>query len=303
MSHYNMTALLRLCIFRYKHDKLRSISCILASVVSWGEKDWLNTRRWGKRRKKAVSEVANDQADISCNHRCDFLPSHHNFIHFLQSGFNKQSNQHDTRQTITKRRQCLRDGLMWQIWARRCVRDRRGTQCNSEARGLIPDQNWETGSMPLTCRPSAQTPLSHEKLTGVICDGSSWPTFTSLSLSVPIKIHWFFNFPSSISVFVPWLLLSQWCVLIFFLSFISFPVCFVAFPLSSLVPFLHLWPQWLWVSFLQKHHTTSNLWKLLSYTFKTCHFVIWNNDPRIQGWVDVTEYQSFTLFFLFILKW
>lgn len=33
-----------------------------------------------------------------------------NFTHFLQSGFNEQSNQRDTRQTITKRRQCLSDG-------------------------------------------------------------------------------------------------------------------------------------------------------------------------------------------------
>lgn len=36
--------------------------------------------------------------------------SHHNFIHFLQSGFNEQNNQRDTRQTVTKRRQCLSDG-------------------------------------------------------------------------------------------------------------------------------------------------------------------------------------------------
>ena len=31
-------------------------------------------------------------------------------MHFLQSGFNEQSNQRDTRQTITKRRQCFSDG-------------------------------------------------------------------------------------------------------------------------------------------------------------------------------------------------
>lgn len=50
--------------------------------------------------------------------------------------------------------------LMWQIWERRRVRDRRGTQLNSEARGLMPNQDWETGSVPLTHRPSTQPPLS-----------------------------------------------------------------------------------------------------------------------------------------------
>ncbi|CAB1444434.1 unnamed protein product [Pleuronectes platessa] len=59
-----------------------------------------------------------------------------------------------------------------QIRERRRVRDRRGTQRDSWARGLIPDQDWETGSTPLTRRPSAQPPLSHETLTGSMSGGN-----------------------------------------------------------------------------------------------------------------------------------
>lgn len=73
-------------------------------------------------------------------------------------------------------------------------------QRNSEARGLIPDQDWETGFMPLTCRPSAQPPLSHEALTGF--SSSSWPTFTPLSLSASISMYEFLYFPTNICAFL-----------------------------------------------------------------------------------------------------
>lgn len=113
--------------------------------------------------------MISDQADIRHINGCDFLNA-------PPSGFNMKTNQHDTRQTITKRCQRLSDGLMWHMWERRCVRDRRGTRWNSEARGLISDQDWKTGSTPLTRRP-----LAHETLSVSGVRSGGWPTFTCLT--------------------------------------------------------------------------------------------------------------------------
>ena len=106
--------------------------------------------------------------------------------------------------------------------------------------GLIPNQDWETGSTPLTRRPSAQPPLSHETLSGSI-GGSSWPTFTPLCLSassermdllISLHVCLFQGHDCLFSGFF-----SMACAH-FLLSFISFPVCLVSFLLSPFVAFL-----------------------------------------------------------------
>lgn len=95
-----------LCL-KYKRDKLRSISCIWHLLFLEGRRvdstrdeprhDWAGLRKHGR-------------WPSGCRPRCRAWLPRHNFIHFLQSGFNEQGNQRDARQTITKRRQCLSDG-------------------------------------------------------------------------------------------------------------------------------------------------------------------------------------------------
>lgn len=111
-----------LCL-KYKHDRSRSIGCIWHLL-------FLEGRRVDSTRDEPRDDLeglpktlANDRADISFITRVWL--SHHNFMHFLQSGFNEQSNQRDMRQTITKRRQCLSDGLN--------VTDLRAAVCEGQA--------------------------------------------------------------------------------------------------------------------------------------------------------------------------
>lgn len=78
---------------------------------------------------------------------CDFLAT--TSIHFLQSGFSEQSNQHDTRQTITKRRQCLSDGPN--------VTDLRAAVCEGQA-WHAAEQRGPRGWSPIKTGKQARRP-------------------------------------------------------------------------------------------------------------------------------------------------
>lgn len=183
-----MTALLSPCVSNTK--------LYLASVFLW--------RGEGLTQHEASVDVigwvwvsvANDQADISLAAGRDFLPT------TPSASFRQVSMSKVISVTRDKQSQSgvsvWATAVMWQIWERRRVRDRRGTQRNREARGLIPSQDWETGSF----------------------------MFISPHTSV-----------CSMTVSVFCLFLNDLCPLS---SFIHKPF---SFWLTSLVSFLHLWPQ------------------------------------------------------------
>lgn len=107
--------------------------------------------------------------------------------------------------------------LMWQIWERWCVRDRRGTQWNSGARGLMPNQDWENWLLAPDTSPLCSAATLYMKHSpGFVSGGGcgSWPTFTPLFLSVSIRTNEFVDFPSYIWAEDP-------CLFILCLSFIN----------------------------------------------------------------------------------
>lgn len=126
----------------------------LESVLSGGEKAWRNTRRAWTRLAGFKKTLTMTKADI--NLISGFLTTTSSFSQVTVSKLISVTRDKQSQSSVG----VWATALMWQIWERRCVRDRRGTQRNSEARGLMPNQDWETGSSPLTRRPSAQPPLS-----------------------------------------------------------------------------------------------------------------------------------------------
>jgi len=158
---------------KYKHGRLRRY---LASVVSGGEKGRLHA---------ALHEIGpNDRAAIRLVPGCDSR----DVTRFLQSRFNGESNQRDTRPTITERRRCLSDGPnVTHLRAAPCVRDRRGTRRDSEGPpgGLIPYRdrggNWLDSPRHVAAQPPLSRRSSREPLTGF-----SWPTFTALHRDVSV---------------------------------------------------------------------------------------------------------------------
>lgn len=90
IAHYHTTALLGVCVRRY-------IVFNQEEELTQHETSLTMTERIGL-------TVASDQAVT----RCHFLSATSSTS--FESSFNEQSNQRDTRQTLTKHRQCLSDG-------------------------------------------------------------------------------------------------------------------------------------------------------------------------------------------------
>lgn len=187
---------------------------------------------------------AGDQADISLISGCDFLcaTSSTSFSQVLKSKVISATRDKQSLSTIS----VWATALMWQIWERRCVRDRRGTQQNSEARGLIPNQDWETGSTPLTRRPSAQPPLSTWNTHRIY--QQQWRqrqqlAYFHLLLPVYIKTYELVYFPFR-SGHDCQLSVSSSMICALLSSFIHKPSSPVTFLLSSLFPFPLIRPQW-----------------------------------------------------------
>lgn len=141
--------------------------------------------------------------------------------------------------------------LMWQIWERWCVRDRRGTQWNSGARGA--DAQSRLGK--LACRPWHVAPLLsrhslHETLAGL----RQWWRLWQLAYFHPtllVCFHqnqwvcWFLLlYLSRGSMFVyPLSLFYQSLPTFAFFHSQSFLPVWVCFKALLLALFLHSWPQ------------------------------------------------------------
>lgn len=238
-----MTAPLCPCVFACKHDKLRSITCVWHLFFLGEGGGWVNARRalrqtgvrwrWGC----WLENMASDQADISG--KWPAWPER-NFIRFPQSGPPTSGVIGVTR---GKQKQSVAGvwatGLMWQIWERRRVRDRRGTQGNSEAQGADP----QSRPGKLACRPwhvalPLQPQLSHETLAGSIRRQLAYFQ-PSVSPSVRLHRHLFISIHASVQSVRLCVFLSDLCS--FLLSFIRLWMGTVI-P-SSLASTLHLWPR------------------------------------------------------------
>ena len=210
--------------------------------------------------------------------------SHRNFIRFLQSGFNEQNNQRDTRQTVTKRRQCLSDGPN--------VTDLRAAACEGQAwhaaeqRGPRADPqsrlgNWldAPDTSPLCSDASLymkRSPASSVSAAAAAAAAAGLLSPLSSCLSPSKRMNLFISLHICVCVratIVCLPFLNGVCPLS--RSFISLPLCLVTFRLFSPVPALHLLT--LGISFthcssvtvLVKHHTTH---------YKTVCFYIWASD-------------------------
>lgn len=266
-----MTAPLGPCVFACKHDKLRSITCVwhLFFLGEGREGGWVEVRRalrqtgwdggggvdWKTWPVTKRTLAVNGRRDLSATSSTS-----------LSRGPQTSGEIGVTR---GKRKQSVAGvwatGLMWQIWERRRVRDRRGTRGNSEAQGADPQSRpGKLARRPWRVALPLQPQLSHETLAGSI---RRQLAYFQPCIPVGASPSTFVYFHSCICAErSSACLLSDLCS--FLLSFTRLRMGAVI-P-SSLASTLHLWPR---VSLSSSCKYLQNIFIYISYAGNDLHQV------------------------------